>query len=438
MTHLRKTVVSAFLLLLAAATLLTAPALAGTVQPDHTVPMTDAAELPREWKTDQDFTLADPAPWNLEELQKVVDVHDPRSVAAYWVWAVVRLTDDYDDGMAMMKYLFADLEPYGRGFTEGGLSGQAGWDGYFTERLSDPAYRWLPRAYFNGASAENAYVPVCPRTIELYYNGTNTETINAQTLDALGRLNIVYWVKSYAGGNQVNITLSRFEGSDRWYVTSGTSSAALFYQQPGSAAAQSAPNDSSTAEEHAAFYGRAASEEPAPEPVPLPFTDVPETGLYPEAVAWAYQSGVTKGTSETTFGTTAPCTRGQVVTFLWRAAGEPEPESLNNLYRDVDELDYFFRPVLWAAEQGITYGTGQDTSGRMCFSPEQTCSTAHILTFLYRAMRIGSDGWYADARDWADANGLLEGSAIPAERVDPDTVCPRGDVAVFLFHAYGG
>lgn len=215
-------------------------------------------QLADEWKQDQDFTLADPAPWNLEELKQVVDVHDPRSVAAYWVWAITRLTDNYDDGMAMMKYLFADIEPFGSGFTEGGGAGQAGWDSYFNERLKDKTYRWLPRAYFNGASSDNGFVPDKPLTIELYYNDNNTETINSQTLDSLGRLNIVYWVQSYAAGNQVNIELSRFDGSDRWYVTKGASSSALFYQQSGAGttAAQSLPNDESTQADHDAYYGK--------------------------------------------------------------------------------------------------------------------------------------------------------------------------------------
>ena len=236
-------------------------AAAATVQQDWSIEMTDAADLKTEWKQDQSFTLADPAPWNLEELKKVVNVRDPRSVAAYWVWAVDRLTVNYDDGIAMMKYLFADLEPYDRGFVEGGLSGRAGWDIYFNERLKSSDYRWLPGAYFNGASADNGFKPSLPLSIDLYYNKTNTETINAQSLDALGRLNIVYWVVSNAGGNQVNITLSRFEGSDRWYVTSGASSAALFYDQRSALTpealelAGSVSADDSTLLEHAAFYG---------------------------------------------------------------------------------------------------------------------------------------------------------------------------------------
>ena len=189
-------------------------------------------ELMSEWQEDQEFALADPAPTGLDELKAAVDVTDPRSVAAYWVLAVNRLTEDYDDGMAMMKYLFADLEPFGRGYTEGGGAGKAGWDSYFNERLKDSNYSWLPRAYFNGTSDRSDKFALCtPLSIDLYYNEPNTKTINDQSLESLGRLNIVYWVKSRAAGNQVNITLSRFDGTDRWYVTSGASSAALFYMQ---------------------------------------------------------------------------------------------------------------------------------------------------------------------------------------------------------------
>ena len=410
-------------------------AFAGSVKVDTDIEMVDLDELKSEWKRDQDFTLADPAPWNLEELKQVVDVKDPRSVAAYFVWAVTRMVDDYNDGMEMMKYLFADLEPYGSGFTEGGMSGKAGWDAYFNERLKSADYSWLPRAYFEGAECENGFTPSRPLTLELYYNDTNTMTLNAQAYEQLGRLDITYWIKSHAAGNQVNINVMKFDGSDRWYVTSGTSSTAMFYDQRSgiSAAARtalkSAQNDTSTATEHKARYGGA---EPLPstggEAEPLPFTDVDDGDYFIDAVNWAYNNNVTKGTSETTFGPWDSCTRGQVVTFLWRAAGQPEPGSRNNPFNDVFSSDYYYKPILWAVEQGITSGTSDDT-----FSPEQTCSSAHIITFLYRAEHKGSNGWYEEAKNWATDNGLLRGTGI---RVSPDENCPRGAVATFLEREY--
>ena len=406
-------------------------AMAGSVKVDTDIEMVDVAELKSEWKKDQDFTLADPAPWNLSELKQVVDVEDPRSVAAYFVWSVTRLVDDYNDGMEMMKYLFADLEPYGSGFTEGGMSGKAGWDTYFNERLKSSDYKWLPRAYFEGAEGDNGFTPERPLTLELYYNDTNTMTLNAQSYEQLGRLDITYWIKSHAAGNQVNINVMKFDGSDRWYVTSGTTSTAMFYDQRGGLSAsaktalKTAVNDASTEAEHKARYGGGDAE---PEPEPLPFTDVDPSDNFADAIAWAYGNKVTTGTSATTFGPMDSCTRGQVVTFLWRAAGEPAPKNSNNPFTDVRSSDYYYKPILWAVENGITAGTSATT-----FSPDQTCSSAHIITFLYRANGIGSDGWYEVAKNWATAEGLLRATGIT---VSPEETCPRGAVVTFLYRTY--
>jgi hypothetical protein len=166
---------------------------------------------------------------SLEELKAAVNVSDPGQVAAYYVYAVMALTADKDTGIGMMKYLFADLEPFGRGFTEGGTNG--GWDNYMNDRLKDDDYRWLPRAYFDGSVADNGFHPAQPLAVNLNYNQPNTDALNQQSLQQLGRLNIVYWVKSNAAGNQVNIELSKFDGSDRWYVTKGSVASALFYDQ---------------------------------------------------------------------------------------------------------------------------------------------------------------------------------------------------------------
>ncbi|MBQ3404897.1 MAG: S-layer homology domain-containing protein [Oscillospiraceae bacterium] len=395
------------------------------VEEDTTIPMLDSNQLKSEWKVDQDYTLADPAPWNLSELKQVVDVKDPRSVAAYWVWAVCRLADNYDDGMAMMKYLFADIEPYGRGYTEGGMSGKAGWDTYFNERLKSPDYKWLVRAYFEGATKDNGMVPARPLTIELYYNNTNTETINAQSLEQLGRLNIVYWVQSHAGGNQVNLTVSKFDGSDRWYITSGTSSTALYYDQRSAmnssqlAQAGSAQGDTSTQAEHNAKYNPAAAN---------PFVDVKNGDYYYDAVLWAYGANpqVTKGIDDTHFGPTQTVTRGQCVTFLWRAKGCPEPSSTTNRFVDINSSEYWYKPILWAVEKNITKGVNDDH-----FNPYGTLSTKHIVTFLYRTMGIGPDGYDdGQAAIWANNNGLLSGTGLT---VDAGVDCPRGGVVTILY-----
>jgi len=161
----------------------------------------------------------------------------------------------------------------------------------------------------------------------------------------------------------------------------------------------------------------------------LPFTDVKADDYFAVPVAWAYDTGVTTGTSATTFSPDMTCTRGQVVTFLWRAAGCPEPKTTKNPFKDVKESDYFYKAVLWAVESKITNGTSAKE-----FSPEMTCSTAHILTFLFRAAGIGKDGWYEEAADWAAYNDLLLSTNL---EVNPETPCPRAAVVTFLYRIYG-
>ncbi len=160
-----------------------------------------------------------------------------------------------------------------------------------------------------------------------------------------------------------------------------------------------------------------------------PFADVTEEDYFYDAVIWAYSAEpqVTNGIDTTHFGPTDIVTRGQAVTFLWRAKGCPEPVTAENPFTDVKETDYFYKAVLWAAENGITKGTS-DTE----FTPKQTCSTAHIITFLYRTMGIGPDGWGAVSEAWAIGAGLLQGLSI---EVKPGVDCPRCDVVLFLYRA---
>ncbi|MBE6910667.1 MAG: S-layer homology domain-containing protein [Ruminococcaceae bacterium] len=177
--------------------------------------------------------------------------------------------------------------------------------------------------------------------------------------------------------------------------------------------------------------------------VSSPFTDVDSDDYFYESIMWAYYSGVTTGTSSTTFSPAATCTRGQVVTFLWRAMGQPEPETKKNPFVDVVPEDYFYKPVLWAVEQGITSGTSSET-----FSPSDTCTNAHIITFLWRAVGAPavpitryssavcpeSYAWCQRAVSWADSSGLL---GILREGFDPTVPCSRGDTAEYMYRALG-
>ncbi|MBO4898056.1 MAG: S-layer homology domain-containing protein [Clostridia bacterium] len=163
-----------------------------------------------------------------------------------------------------------------------------------------------------------------------------------------------------------------------------------------------------------------------------PFVDVDEGDYYYDAVMWAYYSDpqVTKGVDETRFGPDSTVTRGQCVTFLWRAEGCPEPKSKDNPFTDVKKSDYYYDAILWAVENGITYGTTDTT-----FSPNATLTTQHIITFMYRCQNPGLDGWDGEAAEWAGKNygGKPFGVQIA---VNNKTDCPRWCVVQFLFELY--
>lgn len=171
----------------------------------------------------------------------------------------------------------------------------------------------------------------------------------------------------------------------------------------------------------------------------LPFNDVTVRDYFYDAVKWAVDRGITSGTSRYTFSPDAPCTRAQVVTFLWRAAGCPQPTSKSNPFADVRADDYFYDAVLWAVEHGITNGTSAKT-----FSPDATVTRAQVVTFLWRAngqpaagnsgfLDVSSNAYYARAVDWAFANGITTGMDYGA--FGPDTVCTRAQIVTFLYRA---
>jgi hypothetical protein len=171
----------------------------------------------------------------------------------------------------------------------------------------------------------------------------------------------------------------------------------------------------------------------------LVFTDVPEDTWYTTAVDWAVENGVTQGTSDTTFSPLLTCTRAQVVTFLWRAAGSPEPTTTENPFTDVADNNDYYKAILWAAETGITEGTSETT-----FSPSDPCTRAQVVTFLWRAngkpdtdaavetfTDVSEDQYYADAVDWAIAQNITDG--IGDGLFAPAMACSRAQVVTFLY-----
>ena len=170
------------------------------------------------------------------------------------------------------------------------------------------------------------------------------------------------------------------------------------------------------------------------------FRDVEQSDYYYDAVQWAVEKGITEGTSADTFSPGASCTRAQMVTFLWRAAGSPAPKSTTNPFRDVRSTDYYYDAVLWAAENGITSGTSADT-----FAPNATVTRGQTVTFLYRAAGspavggnvgfsdVNANDYYNSAVAWAAENNITGGTGNG--KFSPKADCTRGQIVTLLYRA---
>ena len=171
------------------------------------------------------------------------------------------------------------------------------------------------------------------------------------------------------------------------------------------------------------------------------FYDVPNGAYFYEAVKWAVDKGITNGLSDTMFGPYESCTRAQIVTFLWRAAGSPEPKTASS-FTDVPANAYYAKAVAWAVENGITNGMTATM-----FAPDATCTRGQSVTFLYRALKgtasgstnftdVQSDAFYADAINWAVANNVTNGTSNTT--FSPNADCTRAEIVTFLYRAYQG
>ena len=181
-------------------------------------------------------------------------------------------------------------------------------------------------------------------------------------------------------------------------------------------------------------------EEPE-EPSGLPFKDVHSGDYFYNPVKWAVENGITSGTSATAFSPNADCTRAQAMTFLWKAAGQPEPTRTSNPFRDVKSSDYYYKAVLWAVENNITAGTSATT-----FGPNEGCTRGQIMTFLYKAAGSPSVSGSNPFRDvasgdyfyrpvlWAVRNNITAGTS--ATTFSPNDGCTRGQIVTFLYKHY--
>ena len=174
---------------------------------------------------------------------------------------------------------------------------------------------------------------------------------------------------------------------------------------------------------------------------PTSFVDVPANAYFADAVKWAVDKGITNGLPDTMFGPYESCTRAQIVTFLWRAAGSPEPKAMSS-FTDVPASAYYAKAVEWAVENGITNGMTETT-----FAPDATCTRGQSVTFLYRALKgtasgsanftdVKSDAFYADAINWAVANNVTNGTSNTM--FGPYASCTRAQIVTFLYRAYQG
>ena len=191
--------------------------------------------------------------------------------------------------------------------------------------------------------------------------------------------------------------------------------------------------DMSAAEILADLFGDAETQ-----PNQKGFNDVKSGDYFYDAVNWAVEKGITTGTSATTFSPNASCTRAQIVTFLWRASGSPEPKTASNPFTDVAANAYYCKAVLWAVENGITTGTSATT-----FSPDAPCTRAQGVTFLWRAngskaasaaasfTDVASDAYYAPAVAWAAEQNVTGG--VGNGLFSPDTTCTRAQIVSMLY-----
>ena len=267
---------------------------------------------------------------------------------------------------------------------------------------------------------EDAIAALVQKSYPVTISGTTEHgTVTASTEAAVGGSTVTITVKPDSGYTLGGITVTDSEGNELSLTDNGNG--AYTFTMP-----------SGKVEIHVTFTEDGSLN---------PFQDVPDDAYYFEAVNWAVANNVTNGTSETTFSPNVGCTRAQVVTFLWRAAGQPEPTEGTNPFTDVKEGTYYYKAVLWAVEKGITNGTSETT-----FDPDETCTRGQIVTFLWRRegkpAPTGANNPFADVKPsayfgsavlWAVETGITNGTSETT--FEPNEDCTRAQVVTFLWRA---
>lgn len=268
---------------------------------------------------------------------------------------------------------------------------------------------------------------------------TGTKTIPAKVINALtGEMTTIQLQLNHNGpfGMSLKLSVDLGKKHDGLYAN-------LYFYNPKSSALEFrsagmiSGGKASWVFDHASDYAIVIDKESHE---PMTFTDVPDTAYYAEAVNWAVAKKITEGVGNKLFGSNDPCTRAQIVTFLWRAAGSPGPKTMSD-FSDVPADSYYAKAVAWAVENGITGGTGDGK-----FSPDATCTRAQAVTFLYRASGapavsgnaafsdVAANAYYAAAVKWAEKNGITGG--IGGGLFGSDNNCTRAQIVTFLYRNY--
>lgn len=273
----------------------------------------------------------------------------------------------------------------------------------------------------NAAGAGRNIPAATQYVVALYQGNTLVETKTVSTVQTVAFSGLssgtAYTLKSYAvspvGRSDIlSQTVTTASGSSGGHTSSGSNSSRPSDPKP-------PVNDPSTG-----------------------FTDVKNDAYYADAVKWAVDRGITNGQTTTLFGAEASCTRAQIVTFLWRAAGSPVLQTTKNPFTDLSEDAYYYQAVLWAVEQGITVGTTETT-----FDPDQTCTRGEAVTFLHRnagePVAAGNHGfqdvngsdYYDNAVQWAREKNITSGTTETT--FSPNARCTRGQIVTFLYRNLG-
>ena len=269
---------------------------------------------------------------------------------------------------------------------------------------------------------------------------TGTKTIPAKVINALtGETTTIQLQLNHNGpfGMSLNLSVDLGKKHNGMYAN-------LYFYNPKSSALEFrsagmiSGGKASWAFDHASDYAIVIDKESHE---PMTFIDVPDSAYYAEAVNWAVAKKITGGIGNDLFAPNDPCTRAQIVTFLWRAAGSPAPKNTGTAFGDVKPGSFYEQAVAWAVENGITGGTGEGK-----FSPDATCTRAQSVTFLYRASGspavsgsaafsdVAANAYYADAVKWAEKNGITGG--IGGGLFGSGNDCTRAQIVTFLYRNY--